>query len=52
MIKIDQNGKITIKLQLLRSISARSEWGEGFSSAKEELKKDDTINITSEMSRF
>ena len=29
VIKIDENGKITIKPQLLRSMSARSEWGEG-----------------------
>ena len=52
MIKIDENGKITIKSQLLRSMSARSQWGEGSSSAKEELKEDDTISMTSEMRRM
>jgi len=29
VIKIDENGKITIKPQILRSMSTRSEWGEG-----------------------
>ena len=43
VIKIDENEKITIKPQLLRSISARSEWRDGSSSAKEEHKEDDTI---------
>mgnify|MGYP001133441771 CR=1 FL=1 len=52
MIKIDENDKITIKLQLLRSISARLEWGEASSSTKEELKKDDIISMTSEISRM
>ena len=52
MIKIDESGKITIKPQLLRSRGTRSEWGEGFSSAKEELKEDDTISMSSEMSRM
>ena len=52
MIKIDKEGKITIKPQLLRSMSARSEWGEGSSSAKEEHKEDDTISMASEMSRM
>jgi len=33
-------------------MSARSEWGEGTSLAKEELKEDDTISMTSEMSRM
>ena len=42
VIKIDENGKIIVKPQLLRSMSARSEWGEGSSSAKEETKEDDT----------
>jgi len=47
---MDENGKITIKPQ--RSMSARSEWGEGSSAAKEEVKEDDTISMTSEMSRM
>jgi len=50
VIKIDEKGKITIKLQLLRSMSIRLEWKEGSSSTKEELKEHDTINMTSEMS--
>jgi len=50
VIKIDENGKITIKPQLLRSMSARSEWGEDSPSAKEEIKEDDTMSIASEMS--
>ena len=50
MIKIDENSKITIKPQLLRNMTARLEYGEGSSSVKEELKEDDMISITSEMS--
>ena len=52
VIKIDEEGKITIKPQLLRSMSTRSEWGEGSSSAKEEIKDDDTMSMASEMSRM
>ena len=52
VVKIDENGKTTIKPQLLRSMSTRSEWGEGSSSPKEEIKEDDTISMTSEMSRL
>ena len=53
MIKIDENGQITIKLQLLRSMSARLEWGGCSSSAKEEIKEDDTMmSMASEMSRM
>ena len=52
MIKINENGKIIIKPQLLRSMSTRSEWEEGSSSARKELKEDDTISMTSEMSRM
>ena len=33
-------------------MSTRSDWGEGSSSTKEELKEDDTISLTSEMSRI
>ena len=44
VIKIDEEGKITIKPQLLRSMSTRSEWGEGSSSAKEENKEDDAMS--------
>ena len=33
-------------------MSVRSDWGEGSSSAKEEFKEDDTISMTSEMSRM
>ena len=33
-------------------MSARSEWGEGSSSAKEETKEDDTMSMASEMSRM
>ena len=33
-------------------MSTRSDWKERSSSAKEELKEDDTISITSEMSRM
>ena len=29
VIKIDEEGKITIRPQLLRSMSTRSDWGEG-----------------------
>ena len=50
--KIDEEGKITMKPQLLRSMSTRSDWEEGSSSAKEEIKEDDTISMTSEMSRM
>ena len=34
IIKIDEERKITIKPQLLRSMSTRSDWGEGSSSAR------------------
>jgi len=51
VIKIDENGKITIKPKLL-SMSARSEWREGSLSAKEELKEDDTMSMASEMSKM
>jgi len=51
-IKIDEEGKITIKPQLLRSMSTRSELGEGSSSAKEKLKEDDAISMTREISRM
>ena len=40
IIKFDEKCKITIKPQLLRSMSTRSDWGEGSSSAKEEIKDD------------
>ena len=33
-------------------MSTRSDWKEGSSSTKEELKEDDTINMTREMSRM
>ena len=52
MIKIDEEGKITIKPQLLRGMSIRSEWGEGPSSAKNENKEDDAMSMASEMSRM
>ena len=52
VIKIDEEGKITIKPQLLRSMSTRSEWGEGSSSAKEENKEDDAMSVASKMSRM
>ena len=52
VIKIDENGKLTIKPQLLRSMSARSKWGEGSSSAKEGIKEDDTMSVASKMSRM
>ena len=44
IIKIDEEGKITIKPQLLRSMSTMLDWGEGSLSVKEELKEDDTIS--------
>ena len=46
IIKIDEEGKIPIKPQLLRSMSTRSDQGEGSSSAKEEMSMD------TEMSRM
>ena len=52
IIKIDENGKITIKPQLLRSMSVRSEQGECSSSAKEEIKEGNTMSMASEMSRM
>ena len=33
-------------------MSTRSDWGEGSSYAKEELKEDDIVGMTSEMSRM
>ena len=33
-------------------MSARSEWGEGSSLAKEEIKEDDTMSMASEISRM
>ena len=51
VIKVDENGKITIKPQLLRIMSARSKRGESSSSAKEDIKEDDTMSMASEMSR-
>ena len=45
VMKIEENEKITIKLQLLRSISTRSEWEEGSSSAKEDIKEDHTMSM-------
>jgi len=33
-------------------MSAKSEWGEGSSSAKEDIKEDGTISMASEMSRM
>jgi len=51
VIKIDENEKIMIKPQLLRSMSARSEWGEG-SSTKQDIKEDDTMSMASEMKRM
>ena len=33
-------------------MSARSEWGESSSSAKEEIKEDDNMSIASEMGRM
>jgi len=52
VIKIDKNVKITTKPQLLRNMSTRLEWEEGLSSAKEELKEDDTMSMASEMSKM
>jgi len=52
VIEIDKDGKITIKPQLLRSMSARSEGEERSSSAKEEHKAYDTISMTSKISRM
>ena len=52
MIKIDENGKISIKPQLWRSMSGKSEWGEGSLSIKEDIKEDDTMSMASEMSRI
>jgi len=52
VIKIDENEKITMKPQLLRSMSAKSEWREGSSSANEDIKEDDTMSMASEMSRM
>ena len=52
VMKIYKNGKITIKPQLLRSMSTRSEWGEWSSSTKEELKEDDIISMTCEINRM
>ena len=46
IIKIDKNGKLTIKPQLLRRMSVRSKWREGSSIAKE----DDTMSMTDKMS--
>ena len=43
---------MTIKPQLLRSMSTMSNWGEGSSSAKEEFKQDDTISMANKMSRM
>jgi len=39
VIKIDENGKITIKSQLLRSMSTRSEWEKVYRQQKKILKK-------------
>jgi len=52
VIKIDENGKITVKPQLLRSMSVGSEWGEGSSSAKDDNEEDYTMSMASEMSRI
>jgi len=52
IVKINDSGKITIKPQLLRSMSARLDWGEGSSSTKEEIKEDDTMSIASQMGRM
>jgi len=40
--------ELPLNPNLLRSVSTRSKWGEGSPMAKEELKEDDTISITSE----
>ena len=39
VIKIDENSKITIKPQLLRSMNARLEWEKGLHQQKKSLKK-------------
>ena len=52
LLKSMRMKKITIKPQLLRSMSARSEWEEGSSSAKEDIKEDDTMSTASEMSQM
>ena len=52
VIEIDENGKITIKPQLLRSMSARSKWGEGSSSTKEDLQEDDTMSMANKISKM
>ena len=39
VIKINENGKIIIKPQLLRSMSTRSEWEKDLQLLKEKLKK-------------
>jgi len=52
VIKIDENCKITIKPQLIGRMSTKLEWGEGSSSTSEELKENDTISMTSQMSRM
>jgi len=36
----------------LKSISATSEWGEGSSMAKEAFEENDTMSMTTEMSRM
>jgi len=33
-------------------MSTKSEWGEGSSSAKEDIKEDDTVSMASEMSKI
>jgi len=52
VIKIYENGKVTIKSQLLRGMSTRLEWRKRSSSTKEELKKGDTDSMTAEMNRM
>jgi len=52
VVKIDENGKITTKPQLLRSMSARSKWGEGSSSTKEDLQEDDTMSMANKISKM
>ena len=52
VIKIDEERKITIKPHLLRSMSTKSDQGEGSSPTKEEHREDDTISMTSETSRM
>jgi len=39
VIKIDEEEKLTIKSQLLRSISTKSDWGEGFHPLKKSVRK-------------